>query len=205
MTTHTASNSGQSHFSPLSHFPALLCPPPTPAKLYFKCLPCLTFCWSMLAEPSQILSPKMSPGTEHTGKNGLREMHHPLDTSSSHYSRTVSHKIKLVLGLSTIRNYYSQPDSQNVLECAKHCFHIQDGKPKSPRNSAMPGMTQWKKPALSVDGLQCFLFICYRSGFLKVLGTDRHEFYYIRSPGQGHNMIKVLTYMRLYSIKHNEQ
>lgn len=84
------------------------------------------------------------------------------------------------------------------LEYAKHCLHIQDGKTKSPRSSAMPGMTQWKKPALSVDGLQCFLVIYYRSpGFLKVLRTDRHEFYYIQSPGQGHNMIKVLTYIRL--------
>lgn len=119
--THS-SNSGQSHFSPLSHFPTLLCPPPTPAKLSVKCLPCLTLCWSTLAEPSQMLSPKTSPGTEHTENHGPRGMHCPLDTSSSHYPRTVSHKIKSVLGLSTIRNYYSQQDSQNVSGVCKTLF-----------------------------------------------------------------------------------
>lgn len=110
-------------FLSLVSFSYFTMPSLNPCQVIFQVLAMLNL---LLVHPcrtiANVITHNEARDRAHMENQGPREMHHLLDTSSFHYSRTASHKIKLVLGLPTIQSYYSQQDSQNVSGVCKTLF-----------------------------------------------------------------------------------
>lgn len=179
---HTASNTLLKDISHLSHVLSLLCLPQPPSS---KCWTCLAAFYSSLEKPFQALSLKMRPGTEHTRKTMGPE------TYTIHCTYHLSFTPVLFFRTFSILPFYhtellliTRPPTM-LLSVQFFVCTYKMGKVGHPEIQQTwhewPNGRNWHHPWMAHMAL---LHLFRSPGFLKVLITDRHGFYYIWVPGQ---------------------